>query len=170
MSRGPAVAVIALLVLAAWGLMLLGWRARGRRQQGIAAPASVPPALVDRAGDQGVAATYVSTTGAGDWLDRVVAHGLGVRSAARVLASDDGLAVVREGAPDVFVPAADLRAVRRESMRAGKAVPGAGLLVWDWQLGDVLVATAVRVRSDAERDGLEAEIRSLLGANQGDSR
>ncbi len=164
MSRWEAVLVVAVLVLLAWALMAWGWRSRRRRQHDLAAPRPVPGPLLARASTDGVEATYVSTTTAGDWLDRISVHGLGVRSAARVLATDDGVAVVRAGAADVFVPAVDLRAVRRESVRAGKAVPGAGLLVWDWSLGDTLVSTAVRTRRDDERDVLEARIRSLIGS------
>ncbi|GAB3597268.1 hypothetical protein GCM10027446_25130 [Angustibacter peucedani] len=162
MTRTESVLVVVLLVVVAWGLMALGWRHRARRQLDVAAPAPVPADVAQRAAAEGVEATYVSTTSAADWLDRVVAHGLGTRSAARLLATDAGLAVVRDGAPDVFVPTADLRDVRRESVRAGKAVPGAGLLVWDWDLGGTVVSTAVRLRHDAERDALEATIRSLL--------
>ncbi|WP_426566869.1 hypothetical protein ACPPVT_10170 [Angustibacter sp. McL0619] len=162
MSRGPAVAVVLVLVLLAWAGMWWGWRGRTRRQQGLAAPQVLPAALADRAAAEGIEATYVSTTAARDWLDRITVHGLGVRSEARVLATDDGVAVLRVGAPDLLVPAADLRDVRRESVRAGKAVTGQGLLVWDWDLGDALVSTAVAPRYDADRDALQARIQALI--------
>jgi hypothetical protein len=118
--------------------------------------------MAKRAEADGVDVVYVSTTAADDWLDRVAAHGLGTRSAARVLVGREGVAVLRQGADDLFVPAAEVRAVRRETMRAGKAVPGAGLLVWDWLLGDTLVSTAVHPRHDTDRTALERGIRSLI--------
>jgi hypothetical protein len=161
-SRGAAVAVVVALVLLAWAGMWWGWRGRALRQQGIAAPSELPQVLADRAATDGIEATYVSTTTAPDWLDRITVHGLGVRSQARVLATEDGIAVVRSGAPDLLIPAADLHDVRRESVRAGKAVTGQGLLVWDWDLGDALVSTAVAPRHDADRDVLQARIRALI--------
>jgi hypothetical protein len=161
-SRPVAVALVALLVLLAWGLMYVGWRARVRRQSDLPAPPPAPDGWAARAEREGVEATYVSTTRAIDKLDRVAAHGLGARSGARVLVAADGVLVVRTGAPDVFTPVAALSGVRREPFRVGKAVPGTGLLVWDWSLGDTLVTTAVRVRRDTEREVLHAAIAALI--------
>jgi hypothetical protein len=167
MSRGPAVAVVLLLILVAWGLMYLGWRRRIARQSDIAAPVPPAPQQVSRAEAEGVEATYVSTTTAPDWLDRVAAHGLGTRSDARLLLDDDGLVVVRAGGGDLLLPVADLRAVRRESVRAGKAVAGRGLLVVDWQLGQTLVSTAFKARRDADRDELLTAITAVLPTQPG---
>jgi hypothetical protein len=161
-NRPAAVAVVALLVLLAWGLMYVGWRGRVRRQGYLPSPPPAPDGLADRAAREGVEATYVSTTRAGDPLDRVAAHGLGARSAARVLVDAEGVLVTRTGAPDVFTSAAALTGVRREAFRVGKAVPGTGLVVWDWSLGDTLVTTAVHARRDAERDALQAAISALI--------
>jgi len=161
-SRGTAVAVVLVVIVLAWVLMYVGYRRRVARQAGIASPAAIPAPMAKRVETDGVEVVYVSTTAADDWLDRVAAHGLGARSAAQVLVGREGVAVLRHGADDVFVPAADVRSVRRETMRAGKAVPGAGLLVWDWVLGDTLVSTAVHPRHDADRTALERGIRSLI--------
>jgi hypothetical protein len=166
-NRPTAVALVVLGVLLVWALMYVGWRARVRRQADLPAPPPAPPALLERAGRDGVDATYVSTTRAADWLDRVAVHGLGVRSAARVLVAPEGVLVARDGAPDVFTPVADLGAVRRETFRAGKAVPGSGLVVWDWSLGDTLVSTAVHVRYDADREALQAAVAELAGPGAG---
>ena len=162
MNRPAAVALVVLLVLVAWGLMYVGWRARVRRQDDLASPPAAPDGWPARAEHEGVEATYVSTTRGGDPLDRVAAHGLGARSAARVLVGADGVLVARTGAPDVFTPAAALSGVRREGFRVGKAVPGTGLVVWDWALGDTLVTTAVHVRRDPEREALQAAIAALI--------
>lgn len=162
MNRPAAVAVVALLVLLAWGLMYVGWQARVRRQADLPAPPPAPDGWDARAAREGVEATYVSTARAGDRLDRVAAHGLGTRSPARVLVGADGVLVARIGAPDVFAPAADLAGVRRETFQVGKAVPVTGLVVWDWSLGDTLVTTAVHVRRDSEREPLQAAISALI--------
>ncbi len=172
MSRPAAVAVVALAVLLGWGLMYVGWRGRARRQGDVPAPQQPAQQLLERAQREGIEATYVSTTLRGDWLDRIAVHGLGARSAARVLVVPEGVVVSRTGARDLMVPASDLRGASRESVRAGKAVPGAGLVVWDWALGDKVVSTAVRPRRADDRDALVAQVRSLVPASHepGESR
>lgn len=159
MMRNLAVLVLVVVVLLFWRMMFVGWRGRTRRQTDVPQPSPAPKALQDKA-STGVEATYVSTTGAGDWLDRIAVHGLGVRSAARVLVDPAGVLVARTGAPDVFVPAGALRDVRRETMRAGKALAGGGLVVLEWTLGDTPVATALSPRRDP--DGLVAAVRALI--------
>lgn len=164
--RNLAVLVLLLVVVLLWRAMFAGWRARVRRQADVPALPQAPEELLLRA-DAGLEATYVSTTAAGDWLDRIAARGLGVRSAARVLVDPAGVLVARTGAPDVFVPAAAVRDVRRETVRAGKAVTGGGLVVVEWLLGGRAVATAVSPRHDADRDRLVDAARALIVADGG---
>lgn len=159
--RNLAVIVLVLVVVLLWRLMFTGWRARSRRQGDVATLPQPAESLREKAAE-GVEATYVSTTSAGDWLDRLTVHGLGVRSAARVLVDPAGVLVARTGAPDVFVPAAALRDVRRETMRAGKARTGGGLVVLEWELGERLVATALSPRHDSDRQDLVESARALI--------
>jgi len=104
---------------------------------------------------------YVSSTRAGDWLDRVVAHGLGTRTQAQVSVHAEGVLVRRAGAPDVWAPAADLVGVRRERGAAGKFVGEDGLVVVYWTLGGAGLDTALRTRFDRDRDALEQAVRAL---------
>ncbi len=133
-SQWVAGLVVLLVVPLAFGLMWLGWRGRGRRQGDVPEPPAAPPAaglgepLLDP-----VEGLYVSTVRAGEWLDRVVVHGLGVRSDAVLHAGRAGLWFSRTGARDLFVPAEDLLAVRVESGIAGKYTVGEGLLVVRWR-------------------------------------
>ena len=161
MNRPAAVAVVVLVVLLAWALMYVGWRGRARRQADLPAPAAPPSDLVARAERDGVEVTYVSTTARADWLDRIAAHGLGVPGQARLLVVPEGVALHRVGATDLLIPAADVRGARRESVRAGKAVPGAGLVVIDWVLGDTVVTTALRTRHADDREPVLAQVQAL---------
>jgi hypothetical protein len=161
-NRPEAVAVVVLAILLAWGLMYLGWKRRTARQSGVAALPPVPAGLADRAVAEGIEGSYVSTTTAGDLLDRVTAHGLGAGGVAHALVVDRaGVVVARSGAPDVFIPSAALADVRVESMRAGKAVPH-GLVVIEWRLGDLPVATAFRPRDPHDRDALLTSVQALI--------
>jgi hypothetical protein len=149
-----------LLVPLLWGLMWWGWRGRARRQGDV--PELVPtPDPLSPSTFGPVEAVYVSSTRAGDWLDRVVAHGLGTRTEAEVSVHPEGVLVRRAGSTDVWVPAADLAGVRRERGAAGKFVGEDGLVVVSWALGGVALDTALRPRFDRDRDGLEQAVRQL---------
>ncbi|MBO3093416.1 PH-like domain-containing protein [Cellulomonas dongxiuzhuiae] len=156
----------ALAVLGLWG-MWHGWRARGRRT------AALVPTLPDVPGTRGapltddLEAVYVSSTRSGDWLDRVVAHDLGVRSPARVRVHADGVLVARTGARDVWVPAGALSAVGTTSGQAGKFVGRDELVVLTWvpdATSGTAIDTALQVRHDDARAALLAAVRTLPAA------
>ena len=165
-TRGVAIAVLVLLVVLVFALMRHGWRGRARRQSDLP-PLPAVPTPVERA-DPGDEAVYVSTTTAGDWLDRIVVHRLGERSAARVLVRPDGVLVAREGAPDVWIARRMLRGVRRERGQAGKYVERDGLLVLTWHHGSRDLDTAVRLRHADRMTQLEQEVRALAAGTGGE--
>lgn len=156
------VLVLVVLVLL-WG-MRAGWRARTRRS------ATLVPALPSAPADLGaerlgpVDATYVSTTRAGDWLDRVTAQGLGVRSPAQVAVFDAGVRITRQGATDLFVPATALRGASAAPGMAGKVVGGEGLVVLTWQADAADprgLDTGLRPKRAADRERLLAALETL---------
>jgi hypothetical protein len=156
-----AVGTLVLVCGVALALALRGWRARARRQAGVPAPAR--PA--GGPGPDAVPGVYVSTTRAGDWLDRVVVHGLGVRSPVLVDVGPDGVAMHRTGARPVQVPAADLVGVRRERGMAGKYVDAEGLVVITWRLGPETLDTGVRTRTAQDGVRLVAALERLLAGS-----
>ncbi len=158
MSETGAALLGLLLVPALWALMWSGWRRRARRQGDLPAPAE--PA--GGPGPGAVQGVYVSTCRAGDWLDRVVAHGLGVRSEVGVEVGAAGVALHRTGARSVLVPAADLVGVRREAGMAGKFVGSRTLVVLSWRLGDTGLDTGLRVRSAVDADTVATAVQRLL--------
>lgn len=145
----PVVVMFALLLLAFVG-MWFGWRRRGTRHD---LPPLVPaPAVADLppARLQG-GARYFGTTVSGDWLDRVVVHGLGARSTARLCLSPEGLDVIRL-AGSFRIPASALRGARHDMGIAGKVVPPHGVLVVTWQHGDLTLDTGFRLTDEAVAD------------------
>lgn len=167
MSTVQAGLLFLLVVPAIFGLMYLGWRGRGRRQDDVEPPARTPPeGGVGTAVVAPVAGTYVSTVRAGDWLDRVVVYGLGVRSRATLHAGEAGLWFERVGAPDVFVPTADLLAVRTETGIAGKYTVGEGVLVVRWRIGGTELDTGFRPRQWATAAVLAADLVPLVPGGQ----
>lgn len=165
-----SVTLLVVLGLALLTGMAFGWRRLTRGATDVPAPEHVPGAdALGAARTAAFDATYVSTTRAGDWLDRVGAHGLGVRSAATVQVFDAGVVLRRRGAPDVFVPRAALRAVGTSGGMAGKVVGGEGLVVLTWTSAPGPeddprgLDTGLRLRHPHQRDELRAAAQELIG-------
>ncbi|MBW1604602.1 hypothetical protein JJV70_21370 [Streptomyces sp. JJ66] len=155
---GWAVGLLLLVALVYW-LMRQGWRWRGTLQSGLPEPAGVPeeagtPRLV-------LDGRYHGTTTAGQWLDRVVAHGLGLRSRAELTLTDRGLTVLRPGTRDFFIPAGALRGARLDKGIAGKVVTEGGLLVISWQLGEQTLDSGFRSDHPAEHAAWLAALTEL---------
>jgi hypothetical protein len=173
----PAVTLTLLLAAGAaalWG-MRTGWQHRGQRTAAAvpdlpAVPSADDPAL-GAALTSPLEATYVSSTVSGDWLERVVARDLGVRSAAVVQVFEAGVRIERPGARDLFLPAASLRGAGTSPGMAGKYVGGQGLVVLTWQPpGAATLDTGLRLRRSADREPLLAAVRSRLdGRDQNDT-
>lgn len=149
-------AVTLALVAGIAALMLRGWRSRAARQGDLPRLPEVPADLgAELASAEGI---YVSTTTEGDWLDRVVVHGLGVRSRCVLTVGEAGVLYARVGAPDVFVPRPAVRGVRLERGMAGKFVEEEGIVVLTWQHGPRSLDTGFRSRRAADRDALVAAV------------
>lgn len=152
----PTVLIVA-LVLAAAALMLIGWRARRRRQSDIAAPLAAPPQL--GAPVVSVDGWYVATTPQGEPLERIAVHGLGFRARATVSVHPEGIVLARQGSEPAYLPAAHLRTSGRATWAIDRVVEPEGLVVIGWMLGSLPVDTYLRL---AERSGAE---RLLVAVN-----
>ncbi|MGI9196294.1 MAG: hypothetical protein ACR2KE_02420 [Candidatus Nanopelagicales bacterium] len=155
------VGIVAAVIVAALAGMRRGWRNRAARQSGIPAPPTPPAALGDLVLPE-VGGVYLATVISGDWLDRVVVHGLGVRSRAVLRAGPAGVLLLREGAPDLFVPRGSLRAVRTDRGIAGKAYERDGVLILTWDLGGRLVDTGFRADAADDQAAVHVALDSLV--------
>ncbi|MFI7579042.1 PH-like domain-containing protein [Kocuria kalidii] len=156
------VTVIVLAVL--FALLRRGWNTRVRRQAGIAAPPAPPAWIEEREPRLVVPGMYVSTTESGAPLERIAAHGLGVRARARALVLDDGVLYDREGAPALFVPAVDVVAVGTSSGMVGKFVEKDGLAVLTWSLGSTVVDTGFRTQRAEDKRRFLAAVEAIAPA------
>ncbi|MCZ3386208.1 MAG: hypothetical protein LH630_04415 [Actinomycetia bacterium] len=154
------VAVLASIV-AVLALMRWGWVSRRRRQGDVAALPDVPalPAIAHKGP---VSARFLGATRSGDWLDRVVARGLGVPSAAQVTVSLQGIWVMRTGAPNVFVAADEVAGVRHDRGIAGRVVEQDGVLVITWRHAGQHLDLGLRVRDTDAAEGLRTTIEKLI--------
>jgi hypothetical protein len=137
------VAILFALVLLAYFGMWRGWRRRARKHD-LPPLSEVPPESDLPVSALAADARYFGTTVEGDWLDRVVAHGLGARSSCRLLLSEEGLNVVRP-TTSFRIAATALRGARHDQGIAGKVVPPHGVLVVTWQHGDLLLDSGFRL-------------------------
>ncbi|MFG2756466.1 hypothetical protein [Streptomyces wuyuanensis] len=136
------VAGLLLFIALVYWLMRQGWKWRGELQSGL-------PELPTAPEDAGEArlrlsGRYHGSTTAGQWLDRIVARGLGNRSRAELTLTDAGIDVVRPGAADFFIPAGALRGARLDKGIAGKVLTEGGLLIVTWEHGDRLIDSGFR--------------------------
>ena len=162
--------MLAVGALVLWG-MWRGWRGLARRSE---PRVGALPALPD-AGELGQArtapieGTYVSTTGAGDWLDRVGAGDLGFRARAVVQVHDGGVQIARAGATDLFVPTHAIDSARLTSGIAGKYVGGKGIVVLRWTTlaadgTPTALDTGIRTLHAADRSTLIDAVSALVAA------
>ncbi|MDQ4501132.1 hypothetical protein [Sinomonas sp. ASV322] len=159
----PALVMLAAAV-AVVALLWVGWRGRKRRQADVPAPAPFPADPgAERFRAEG---HYVTTTTAGDWLDRLAVHGLGLRTRADAAVFDGGVLFDRSGSGPLWVPAGDLSDVRLESGMAGKFVEPGGLVVLGWRLGEKDVDTGFRTRRPDDRDALVTAIEDLIAVGR----
>lgn len=158
---GVVLAIIAGVLLA----MRRGWRNRGLRQAQIPQPPAAPGALNPRSLGP-VGGVYLGSTSAGDWLDRIVVHGLGLRSRALLEAGPQGVLLTRDGAPDVFIPAASLHRVGAGRGIAGRAYGQDGVLILTWDLGGRLIDTGWRADRAADQESAEVAVCALVAADE----
>ncbi|MGW6600159.1 PH-like domain-containing protein [Streptomyces sp. NPDC055036] len=142
--------VLGLLLFIAfvYWLMRQGWKWRGSLQSDLPELPGAPE--TPGAAKLSMSGRYHGSTTAGQWLDRIVAHGLGARSRVELTLTDTGLAVVRPGANDFFIPADRLREARLDKGIAGKVLAEGGLLIVTWQHGDQLIDSGFRSDRSAE--------------------
>ncbi|MFB7555138.1 PH-like domain-containing protein [Streptomyces brevispora] len=164
--------VIGLIVLVAfiYWLMRQGWKWRGSLQSGLSELATTPDGFADGEKILTLTGRYHASTTAGQWLDRIVAHGLGTRSRVELTLTEQGLDVVRPGATDFFVPAADLREARTDKALAGKVLPEGGLLIITWALGDQLIDSGFRSDHSAEHPAWVDAVNQLASSTEGTAR
>jgi hypothetical protein len=152
---------LVILAVAYFG-MYRGWRNRQSRQADLAPLPPVPDGKT-----RGIEGVYVATTTAGDWMDRIAVHELGVRSTADLAVSEAGLIFHRQGAADVFIPADHLTGVRTDRGIAGKVTAEkSGLVVVSWQHDGRTLDTGFRPRRKADTAPLTESISTLIGAEQ----
>jgi hypothetical protein len=156
------IAVVAFFVVCT-AAMWWGWHNRGRRQS-----AYLPalPALPQGLGEpviEPLPGVYVGTATSGNWQDRIVVQGLGLRSAARFVLHRDGLLIDRAGR-QIWIPSAAVVSARADKALAGKVMGTNGLLIVRWRLGDHELDSGLRADDPAVYPAWIAAVESTKHA------
>jgi hypothetical protein len=164
--------VLGLIVFIAfvYWLMRQGWKWRASLQSGLPELASTPEGFADGETLLTLTGRYHASTTAGQWLDRIVAHGLGTRSRVELTLTEQGLDVVRPGAAGFFIPADALREARLDKALAGKVLPEGGLLVITWAHGDKLIDSGFRSDHSAGHQAWVDGVNHLTSTTEGTAR
>ncbi|MGA4843149.1 hypothetical protein [Streptomyces sp. G45] len=163
---GWVVGILLFIALVYW-LMREGWKWRGTLQSDLpelpSAPSEPGATKLELTG------RYHGSTTAGQWLDRIVAHGLGTRSRVELTLTDAGLDVVRPGARDFFIPREALREARLDKGIAGKVLAEGGLLIVTWAHGDKLLDSGFRSDHAAEQAAWVEAINNMIDSTENHS-
>ena len=155
----PTVIVVAIILLALVG-MLLGWRARRRRQGDLPPLASAPddpgPVIASAEG------LYVATTAGDQPLERLAVRGLGFRSRMSATATESGIVLALTGQRPVLLPRADLAGADRATWAIDKGVEPGGLVRLRWSWDGRSVDSYLRL--DGSSEAFLDAVRGLVGA------
>ncbi|WP_086832127.1 hypothetical protein [Streptomyces sp. NRRL B-24572] len=162
------VAGLLLFVVLVYWLMRQGWKWRGSLQSDLPELLTAPDATGEAR--LTLSGRYHGSTTAGQWLDRIVAHGLGTRSRVELTLTDAGIEVVRPGANDFFLPTAALREARLDKGIAGKVLTEGGLLIVTWEHGGKQIDSGFRSDRAAEHTAWVDTINSMINTTEGIAR
>lgn len=153
-------AVVAVIAVTVWA-MWWGWRRRAAKEESeIPAPPPTPQSL---SAPVAVAdGKYIGTVKSGDWMVRVLAHGLGAPAHARLSVHPEGVLIDREGAAAVFIPTDSLRQVGVGRGLAGTVVERDGMAIIGWDCGGVALDTGFRSPVAADQREVTQAAAALL--------
>ena len=155
---------LSLVVLAVVVLLSMrrGWLGRSSRSAAAVGPLPPAPTSLGTARTAPFEATYVGSTTAGDWLDRIPGQGLATRAAGTVQVFEAGIVVVRHGTDDLYIPLDRVDAVRFDRGIAGKVSDPRRLVVVTWRL-EIPIDSGVLLRHPEQAQEL---VTALSGAVQ----
>ena len=165
MARTLWVLGLLLLVALVFYGMRRGWANRARRQADLPEFPAVPADLADESEiRESISGFYVGSTRAEDWQDRIAVGDIGHRANAVASLRGSGVLLERDGASPMWIPAESVVDARVDHKLANKVVPGKGMLVFTWRLGDQAIDTGFRADDESTQDEWAKAVRALAPA------
>ncbi|TFB55590.1 hypothetical protein [Cryobacterium tagatosivorans] len=171
MDRVAPTVVVVVVLLGIVALMWRSWRARTRRDAGLAA--GHPGTGADAPVIASAPVLYVATTPRARPLERLAIRGLGFRARARLTVTAAGVDLSLAGEEPVFIPAAAIELLTPATMTIDRVVETDGLLLLGWRLHrpenapapkpgeDISVDSYFRIPDPIDRDRITDAIRSI---------
>lgn len=160
MDRLLPTLIIGAVILGVFGLMLVGWSNRRRRQGAVARPVVAPAVL--GAASVLVEGWYVATTLADQPLERVAVHGLGFRAQATAGVHPEGLVLAVRGQDPILIAPSALRGAGRATWAIDRVVEKDGLILIGWMLGDTPVDSYLRVPDTTSAAAFVTALQGLV--------
>ena len=153
---------IAVWLLGVWA-MWRGWRGRVART----AIGSLPVAPEVPGADliEPLVGSYLGTTYAGNWLERIAAKRLGERSTGWLRVLPTGLVFRRPSYDDLFVPVNALHFARTDSAHSGRLLGPDGALVINWQHEGHYLETGFRGDDRSRHAAVAAAVEALVATS-----
>lgn len=163
MDRLVPTLIISAVILGVFVLMLLGWRARKRRQADVARPVPAPASLAPAS--LVIDGWYVATTVADEPLERIAVHGLGFRARVTASVHPEGLVLAVRGQAPILIEPSAVRGAGRATWAIDRVVERDGLVLIGWMLGASPVDSYVRLPEPAEAAALVTAVQSFVPAS-----
>jgi hypothetical protein len=128
---------------------------------------SLLPAILPAVTDGTFETFYVATVFAERPLDRIWAHGLGVRGKAKLGLSSEGVSVHRVGERGFFIPAASITELGSAQATIDKGVERDGLTTIVWNHGEVALQSVFRFINQKVREEFKSQLQNMIGAKLG---
>ena len=155
---------IGLVLLTATVLLSMrrSWLRKKDSTADVVGPLPPAPVSLGTARTAPAESTYLGSTVAGQWLERIPGQGLAERAAGTVQLFDAGLQLVRQGTNDLYIPLDRVEAVRFDRGIAGKVSDPERLVVVTWRL-EIAVDSGILLRHPEQAQEL---VTALNGAVQ----
>jgi hypothetical protein len=128
---------------------------------------SMLPAILPAVTDGTFETFYVATVFAERPLDRIWAHGLGVRGKAKVGLSSEGVSVHRVGERGFLIPAASITELGSAQATIDKGVERDGLTTIVWNHGEIELQSVFRFINPKVREEFKSQLQNMIGAKLG---
>ncbi|MCF8528447.1 MAG: hypothetical protein K9G13_00830 [Aquiluna sp.] len=116
---------------------------------------------------QGLDALYVATVFADRLLDRVWAHGIGMRGKASLGIDETGISVHRKGEVSFLIPSSSLTETKSSQATIDKGVESDGLEVIAWLHNGIALETSLRFADPSVRQEFHKNLQKMIGATLG---
>ena len=153
-------AVIAIIGLAIWG-MRRAWLGKAKKFSHLPAPESTVPANSIAVTDA-FESRFAGSTVSGQWLNRITVHALGTPRGVFASVNSDGIFIKDDADFSLWLPKADLTAVRTGRGIAGDVVEPQGMVILTWTLGDQSIDTGLRINRNSDHEEFLKSARELV--------